>query len=78
MLTPHPLLDRGGGFARCDANNHKSGAHTDPDAPLHLALTGQSIPPSRVGVAGAFTKNTPLRSCRPSTQADQTGVVSRA
>ena len=24
-------------------------------------------------LAGAFTKNTPLRSCRPSAQADQTG-----
>ena len=58
------------------ANNTESGAHTDPDAPLHLALAGQSIP-SAVGVAGAFScwpqTDTPLRSCRPSAQADQTG-----
>ena len=26
------------------ANKHESGAHTDPEAPLHLALAGQSIP----------------------------------
>jgi hypothetical protein len=26
------------------ANKHESGAHSDPDAPLHLALAGQSIP----------------------------------
>ena len=62
------------------ANKHEFGAHTDPDAPLHLALAGQASP-SAVGVAGAFScwphTNTPLRSCRPSAQADQTGVVSR-
>ena len=28
-----------------------NGAHTDPDAPLHLALAGQSIPPQQFGVA---------------------------
>ena len=26
------------------ANKHEFGAHSDPDAPLHLALAGQSIP----------------------------------
>ena len=42
--------------ARCGrllAPTNEFWAHTDPDAPLHLALAGQASP-SAVGVAGAF------------------------
>jgi hypothetical protein len=54
------------------ANKHESGAHTDP---MHRCTwhAGQALP-SAVGVAGGWPQtNTPLRSCRPSAQADQTG-----
>ena len=63
------------------ANKHEFGAHTDPDAPLHLALAGQAFP-SAVGVGGACStaaleQNTLLRHTDPPPRRTRRGAVSR-